>query len=147
MAKQIIETEISVIVYDDSKVSHIKAPMFDAVYWRGKANSSGQQGGRGSVLFVAHEGRDWAIRHYYRGGMIGKVLTDQYLWSGQDNTRSFAEFQLLQTLQREELPAPVPIAARFQRSGLFYTADLITEVLPAVDSLATRYLGNDLSDD
>ncbi|NND55051.1 MAG: 3-deoxy-D-manno-octulosonic acid kinase, partial [Gammaproteobacteria bacterium] len=140
MAKQIIESEISVIVYDDSKVSQIKAPMFDAVYWRGRATSSGQQGGRGSVLFVRHEERDWAIRHYYRGGMIGKLLTDQFFWTGQDDTRSFREWHLLQALQRDGLPAPAPVAARYQRSGLLYTADLITEKLPDVESLASRFL-------
>lgn len=120
--------------------------MFDAVYWRDRATSSGQQGGRGSVLFVAHEDSEWAIRHYYRGGLIGKVLTDRFLWSGQDKTRSFAEWQLLQRLQGEGLPAPVPVAARYQRHGMFYTADLVTVKLPDVDALAGRYLAGTVGD-
>jgi len=145
LTQQIIETEISVIAYDDAKVSQIKAPMFDTVYWRDRATSSGQQGGRGAVLFVNHEGHDWAIRHYYRGGRIGKILTDQFFWSGQDDTRSFREWQLLRAIEREGLPAPVPVAARYQRHGFFYTADLIMEKIPDIENLATRYLENRLS--
>lgn len=144
LARQIIESEISVIVYDDTQVSHIKPAMFDAIYWRDKASSAGQQGGRGSILFVTHEGSEWAIRHFYRGGLIGRLLTDQYLWSGQEQTRSFQEWHLLKRLQQEGLPAPVPVAARYQRQGLFYTADLITHKLPGVESLAGRYLAGQL---
>ena len=51
-------------------------------------------------------------------------------------TRAFAEWQLLYHLHRAGLPVPAPIAARYRRQGVFYTADLITERLLDSISLA-----------
>lgn len=135
MAKRITETESSVIVYDDSRVSHISAEMFAPAYWKEAQQANVQQGGRGAVLFVNHAGSDWVIRHYFRGGLVGKVLTDQYLWTGQKRTRPFAEWRLLAAMQDLQLPAPVPVAARYERAGLWYRADLITENLGAPGTL------------
>ena len=92
----------------------------------------GQSGRHGAVRFVRRDDQDWVIRHYYRGGLIGKVLTDQYFWAGENNTRSFREWDLLQEMQASGLPVPVTVAARYVRSGLCYRADLITLRIPNV---------------
>lgn len=113
--------------------------MFTAAYWGETQREGVQQGGRGSVLFVNHAGSDWVIRHYYRGGMVGKVLADQYLWTGRERTRPFREWHLLTSMQDLQLPAPVPVAAHYRRTGLYYTADLITENLGEVESFAHRF--------
>ena len=34
------------------------------------------KGGRGSTLLYKHDSRDLVLRHYCRGGMIGKVISD-----------------------------------------------------------------------
>ncbi len=139
MAKRITETGSSAILYDDSRVSHISAQMFTAEHWEEARQANQQEGGRGSVLFVRHAGSDWVIRHYYRGGLIGKFLNDQYLWTGQQRTRSFREWQLLASMQDLQLPAPVPVAAHYTRTGLYYRADLITENLGDVRSFASVF--------
>lgn len=83
-------------------------------------------GGRGTVVFVAAEQAELAIRHYRRGGMVGRFFEDHYLWLGPDRTRSFREWRLLAHLSQRGLPVPRPVAAAYRRQGWRYTADLIT---------------------
>ena len=47
-------------------------------------------------------------------------------------------FYLTYHLYRAGLPVPAPIAARYRRNGLFYTADLITQRLEGSESLAAK---------
>jgi 3-deoxy-D-manno-octulosonic acid kinase len=64
------------------------------------------------------------------------VFGDHYFWTGADRTRAFREWRLLRELHAAGLPVPAPVAARYQRNGLFYRADLITEELPTRLTLA-----------
>jgi 3-deoxy-D-manno-octulosonic acid kinase len=112
--------------------------MFDAAHWPERRVSDDSRGGRGAVLFVSHAGSDWVIRHYYRGGLIGRLLRDRYLWNGAHYTRAFREWQLLADMHAAGLPVPAPVAARYERHGAWYTADLITLQLPDVEGLAAR---------
>ncbi len=74
------------------------------------------------------------MRHYRRGGLIGKVLNDQYLFTGLANTRAWQELQLLQKLTKLALPVPKPVAARVCRQGMHYTADIVTvKIADAID--------------
>jgi 3-deoxy-D-manno-octulosonic acid kinase len=61
---------------------------------------------------------------------------DRYLWTGEDNTRSFVEWRLLEKLAVNDLRVPRPAAARYCRKGPFYTADIITVRIPAVKPLS-----------
>lgn len=90
---------------------------------------AGTAPGRGTALFLNAGGEQWVLRHYFRGGLVGRVNHDCYLWLGEARTRSFAEWRLLENLQQRGLPVPVPVAARYQRHGIFYTADIITRRL------------------
>ncbi len=148
MARQIEKLGNSVIVYDDQRVSQISPAMFEPDSWQDAEAPTGQAGRHGAVYFVRQDEQDWALRHYYRGGMIGKLLTDQYLWLGQEKTRSFHEWDLLQLIQQENLPGPVPVAARYVRRSVWYTADLITlrisNVLAFSSCLKNRAGGIDL---
>jgi 3-deoxy-D-manno-octulosonic acid kinase len=84
-------------------------------------------------------GVQWVLRHYRRGGMVAKILRDSYLWAGAERTRCFREWRLLAELHRRGLPVPAPIAAKYERSGLVYRADLITERLLDTQTL-TQWL-------
>ena len=64
---------------------------------------------------------------------------------GESETRSFAEWFLTYHLHRAGLPVPVPIAARYRRQGMFYTADLITQRIDNSESLAARLAKGPLS--
>jgi len=120
--------------------------LFEPEHWQDASYTSGKAGGRGAAMFVNHEGQDWVVRHYYRGGLPGRLFDDQFIWAGGTRTRSFREFELLVQMQELQLPAPVPVAARHKHHGFYYTADLITVRLPDVMSLSTRLEGGPAPD-
>jgi 3-deoxy-D-manno-octulosonic acid kinase len=68
--------------------------------------------------------------------MVARVMGDRYLWTGADRTRGFAEYRLLATLRARDLHVPVPVAARYRRSGVHYRADLITQRVEGAATLA-----------
>jgi 3-deoxy-D-manno-octulosonic acid kinase len=110
--------------------------LFDPGFWSARQSVSTLAGGRGRVYFINDNDCRWVLRHYRRGGLIGKLIADRYLWLGAAATRSFREWQLLAQLQAQGLPVPAPVAARYQRSGLSYQADLITVAIPQARTLA-----------
>lgn len=138
MTRRVAKIGRSVIVYDDAIVSQISEALFEAVNWPDADTVPGYSGGRGATLFINHEGDHWVLRHYHRGGVVGQFLTDQFLWLGPAQSRPCIEWDLLAELQKQQLPAPVPIAARYVQHGPYYTADLITRRLPDVVPLSQR---------
>lgn len=138
MARRVIKTGISTIVYDDAMVSQITEDLFDPLNWPGADTVPGYSGGRGDTLFIKHEGADWVLRHYHRGGIVGRFLQDHFVWNGKGLTRPFLEWDLLYQIQQDSLPAPAPVAARYIRTGWLYTADLITVRLPDVMPFSNR---------
>ena len=138
LMRQVLKSGDSVIVYDDTKVSQISPDFFAPDHWQGADQTTGKSGGRGAAIYINHAGQDWVLRHYYRGGLPGRVLSDQFLWTGATRTRSLREWDLLQLMVEQALPAPTPIAARYVRHGGFYTADLITLRLPDVVPFSAR---------
>ncbi|MFQ5608952.1 MAG: 3-deoxy-D-manno-octulosonic acid kinase [Woeseiaceae bacterium] len=92
--------------------------------------------GRGSTMFVGNVPRQFVLRHFMRGGLVGKFNRDKYLWAGQEKVRSFAEWRLLAKMAEFELRVPRPAAARYSRRGTFYTADIITVRIPSVRPLS-----------
>jgi 3-deoxy-D-manno-octulosonic acid kinase len=117
--------------------------MLDSAYWQRQDAVTGSAQGRGTTWFVEYDALDkssqqkqqWVLRHYFRGGLIGKIIHDKYLFLGQNNTRAAQEYRLLNTLQRLELPAPKPIAYRVKRKGLFYQADLLSSRIEQAQDL------------
>jgi len=126
------------ILYDDSLVGHATPELFAADSWPDAPTAPGYSGGRGATLFINHQGQDWVLRHYHRGGTVGRLLDDQFLWLGEDRTRCFREWRLLKALAELDLPAPRPVGACYRRTGLAYTADLITLRIPDVEPLSSR---------
>src|ERR1700719_3954816 len=101
--------------------------LFDPEFWRRRGEMLEVKGGRGSAWFIASGARQWVLRHFRRGGFIARFSQDRYVWAGEDRVRAFAEWRLLELLSRRGLPVPKPVAARYQRSGLLYRCDLITQ--------------------
>jgi 3-deoxy-D-manno-octulosonic acid kinase len=114
----------------------ITESLFDPEFWRARGELLAVTGGRGSAWFIASGQRDWVLRHDRRGGFIARFSRDRYVWAGEDRVRSFAEWRLLQRMTLEGLPVPMPIAARYQRVGLFYRCDLITRRIAGAQSLS-----------
>ncbi len=125
------------ILHDPALVSAPGADFFTASHWQGRI--AGQAGrGRGQVVFVDTDDGQWALRHYCRGGLAGRLVADRYAWQGEARTRSFREWRMLAQLHAAGLPVPRPVAAGWRRHGLFYTADLATVRIPDAAPLSAR---------
>jgi 3-deoxy-D-manno-octulosonic acid kinase len=129
------------ILYDASRLRKPAAEVFDVEHWRAQGSLQEIAGGRASIAIVGTGAERWVLRHYRRGGFIARFSRDRYLWLGESRTRSFAEWRLLAELRRRGLPVPAPVAARYVRGALTYSADLITEQLPNTRTLADAITG------
>ncbi|OOF36916.1 3-deoxy-D-manno-octulosonic acid kinase [Rodentibacter heidelbergensis] len=125
---------------------------FDPSFWQAQQRILGLAKGRGTTYFLATQ--DWfgvncALRHYYRGGLWGKFNKDRYIFSTLSQTRSFAEFSLLQRLYEAGLPVPKPIGARIQKGkiGVCYQADILTEKIENAQDLTALLQSQSLSDE
>lgn len=92
--------------------------------------------GRGAVYLFVRDGYELVLRHYRRGGAFGPFLRDRYLWTGLQRTRAWREFCLLEELFAAGFPVPEPFAARVERHGITYRADLITKRIPDAFALS-----------
>jgi 3-deoxy-D-manno-octulosonic acid kinase len=124
------------ILYDAARLRKPQAELFAREYWAARGAPEEFAGGRGSVCALRAEEGDWILRHYRRGGFAARISSDRYVWTGADRTRAFREWRLLAALHAQGLPVPAPVAARFERSGLLYRADIITVRLANARTLA-----------
>lgn len=116
------------ILHDADAVSDFPPQYFDPEHWRENGGYEGEaEEGKGSTVFVRHEGQSWAMRHYCRGGGMALLFRDIYLWLGLQRTRPWREWYLLAKLHEQGLPVPAPIAARVVRSRFVYRADLVMQ--------------------
>jgi len=111
---------------------------FEASYWQQRPGYEVISSGRGGSFRIELDGRAAILRRYHRGGVIGKLLSDQYLWMGKTLSRPWREWKILQRAHRAGLPVPEPIAASICRSGLWYRAALITAYLQDTETLTQR---------
>ena len=102
--------------------------------------------GRAEARFFRYQGHDLVLKQYLRGGLIAPVLGNRYFGINPQHSRSFKEFRLLHQLQQLQLPAPVPVAASAERSGLFFRAALITLEIPHAQTLADQLLQSPTDD-
>ena len=102
--------------------------------------------GRGEARFFSHQGLNLVLKQYLRGGMVASLLGDRYFGIKHEHTRSFKEWRLLHKLQTLKLPAPVPVAASAERSGLFFRAALITQEIANAQTLADQLMLEDLAE-
>ena len=126
-----------VIWFDDEFIADPSQAIFDAEYWQSVNKVVGSATGRGTTWFVQLDTIPAALRHYRRGGLFGKLVKDQYWFSGWDKTRSAEEFQLLLTLIKAGVNVPRPIAARAVKVGRTYRADLLSERIPNARDLVS----------
>ena len=138
MTETVEKTATGAILYDKAIINQISEDRFEAAAWLHSEPLKGslRSGGRGNTMFVGNIPRQFVLRHFMRGGLIGKLVRDRYVWTGEDNTRSFVEWRLLAKLADNNLRVPRPAAARYRRHGLTYTADIITVRIPAVSPLS-----------
>ena len=144
MTETVEKTATGAIVYDKTLINQISDECFTPEGWLHAEPVSGRlrSAGRGNTMFVGNVPRQFVLRHYVRGGMVGRWVNDSYIFAGADRTRAFREWRLLVKLWSRQMRVPQPVAARFCRRGLAYTADIITVRLTDVVSLS-QYIAND----
>ena len=87
-----------------------------------------------------------ALRHYRRGGLFCKIISDHYLFLGWHKTRSLQEFKLLQQLRTAGVNVPRPIAARVVKKTFTYQADLLSEKITDAQDLVAILQNKSLPD-
>jgi 3-deoxy-D-manno-octulosonic acid kinase len=133
------------ILYDAELVAAPEADFFAPARWETLAEGHAARG-RGRVLFVAAGPDQWALRHYRRGGLVGRLIADLYPWRGEAATRCFREWRMLAQLRSAGLPVPRPVAAGWRRRGPCYTADLATVRIPGAAPLSARLAAGEAVD-
>ena len=138
MTETIKKTPEGAILYDRQVIREISDDQFRVQGWLHSEPVSGalRSAGRGNTAFVGNIPRQFVLRHYIRGGLIGKFVHDRYVWTGEDRTRPFAEWRMRAKMADSGLRVPRPAAARYRRSGPLYTADIITVRIPNVVPLS-----------
>lgn len=123
------------IIYDPELLAEQPQQCFEPGYWQQNNAVIGSAKGRGTTWFLRGQQLEMALRHYYRGGLFGKLIHDHYWFSGWEQTRSMAEFRLLQHLSEAGVRVPRPVAAQVKRKLCVYQADLLTEKVPGAKDL------------
>jgi 3-deoxy-D-manno-octulosonic-acid transferase len=78
------------------------------------------------------------LRHYHRGGLVGRLLGDRYLRQAMPRGRAMAEHALLRRMRTWGLPVPDPCAALLRRGMLTDRHDILVRALPGTTDLARR---------
>lgn len=120
----------SLIRYDSDALNPMEPRLFDVGWAKAEGHHLGTYLGRGDAHFLDFSGCQMVLRFFRRGGLLGRVNRDLYLWAGIDRSRPMRELALLAWMREEGLPVPRPIAALHARSGLLYRAAILTERIP-----------------
>lgn len=131
-----LKVDGTIIWYDTAVFSSMEPRLFEPKWLRDKGSLQGSAQGRNEAYFLRYSGRDLVLRHFRRGGLVGKLNRDRYIGAAVGKGRAMQEFMLLAWMRRQGLPVPRPIAARHRSRGLLYRADLITERIPDARPLA-----------
>lgn len=98
--------------------------------------------GRGQVhFFTAPKASDssqdltFALRHYYRGGLIAMFSSDTFIYQSIKHCRCYKELEVLLHLATNNVNVPIGVATRIVRTGMFYRADIITVVIEHTQEL------------
>lgn len=125
-----------------SELDNLLPEHFYAYFWKEHDLVTGTSGGRNTVYFVndvfspsRQPETEWVLRHYYRGGLPGKILKDQFFFTGYERTRALREYRLLQVLADMKLPVPKAIGAHVARAGVTYRSNIIIERVPDSDDI------------
>lgn len=124
------------IWHDAELLPQMEPQLFDPLWLDQSGRLTGTSTGRNTAWFLRHEGQDMVLRHYWRGGMVGRVIKDRYWREPVENSRAMREFTLLDWMHGQGLPVPRPVAARYSRVWPFYRADLLMQRLPDTRTLA-----------
>ena len=130
-----IASQQGVILFDATLLPHATVALTEADAWP-QAQPLCGRGGRGGATLVQGPFGAGILRHFRRGGLIGRWVQNRYLFLGESRTRSVREFRLLVELVERGLPVPQPVLAGWRRRGAFYSADILTRQVATARTLA-----------
>ncbi len=120
---------------DDMKAETL-ADYFDIEKYQLAGKVIHEYSGRGKAYLLSDMYKNRILlRHYWRGGMMFKLLKDKFFAYFDTAKRSDLEFSLLQTMRKMGLSVPKPIAARYVKKGMFITNDIILQEIPGAKTL------------
>jgi 3-deoxy-D-manno-octulosonic acid kinase len=152
MQLEVFKNKNTYCLYNKSEVTNFSPDMLCAQYWQEKNAVTGSAQGRGTTWFIRYDDKankqekHWVLRHYYRGGLIGKIINDSYWFISQKSTRADREFTLLAHMQTLALPSPKPIAYLVSRHSFFYRADLLSSRIENAQDLVAILTKKAISD-
>ena len=123
--------------YQADVFAHGDELSFNPAVWQQQQAVIGQSQGRNIAWFIKHRHSRFVLRHYYRGGLIGKILSDKFSLEPLLQSRAMAEYALLRHMRRSNLPVPRPLAAQYCKHRFSYQSDLIIELIDDSQDLAT----------
>ncbi|NOU52374.1 3-deoxy-D-manno-octulosonic acid kinase [Pseudoalteromonas sp. JBTF-M23] len=126
------------LLSNEKTTSDVFLDWFDPTHWQQLNAIVATKKGRATAWFYKHNEHVNVLKHYWRGGLVGKLLSDQYFFYGLKKTRVYKEFELLCALDNLGLPVPKPVAAKVSVQGLIYRGDLITSAINGATSLCER---------
>lgn len=134
IGKQTVDGRI--VWYDSGVFPRFEPRLFNPDWLRANGHLTGTSTGRNEAYFLTFGDLQLVLRHYYRGGLIGRLVKDRFLRQPVAQSRAMREFTLLDWMREQGLPVPRPIAAQFTPVGPWYRADLLMERLPGTRTLA-----------
>jgi 3-deoxy-D-manno-octulosonic acid kinase len=124
------------ILYNPTRLTTVSLEWFDPRFWSMRNLVRQRFEGRGQALAVDTPAGPLVLRRFLRGGWVARWVRDRYLFLGQERSRAFREFDLLQKLFERGLPVPEPMAALCDQSGLTYRSALIMSEIAGGQTLA-----------
>ena len=77
--------------------------LFDPEYWRRRGELAEVSGGRGSAWFIASGARQWALRHFRRGGFIARLWQDSLCVGGRESSAGLRRVAAARAADRARL--------------------------------------------
>lgn len=134
------------VLYNQTVFSHFPEDLFSRQMTSFVSAVTDSQG-RGTVVFFEHEQNSLVLKRYHRGGLLGRLIKNTYIYNGLNRTRMWREFELLAAMREFGLPVPKPVAVRCERSSLFsYQGQIIAERIANSRTLAEILRSENLSD-
>ena len=132
-----LNTDNALAWFDPHFYPNFELAYFQSDYWQQQGLVTGQSKGRNTVWFIRQpNGQEAVLRHYYRGGLVGKLNKDKFWPEPAGQSRAMAEFSLLWQMRLWGLPVPRPCAALYQKHAFSYSADILIERISGTTDLA-----------
>ena len=135
-----LQRDTEQIVYDgaiEDIQPEIWPRLFDPEFLRENRVVTATAEGRGPAYFFTWGSNKLVLRHYLRGGLLGKVVSDRYLGGSLESSRPYLAWKLLGKLVELGLPAPRPAAIRLCSGAGFYRGALLPQEIVGAPPLGT----------